>query len=80
MFYCLDNPLKPVWVGGNIVATVVYCLCLFYWMWIKDNNDLNPMESFEDARVIHLSLGTVIFYSLFLLERIGMLILDCLHC
>ena len=34
LFYSLDNPLKKVWVYGNILATVVFCSCLFNWLYI----------------------------------------------
>ena len=34
LFYSLDNPLKKIWVYGNILATVVFCSCLFNWLYI----------------------------------------------
>jgi hypothetical protein len=39
IFYSLQNGMKTVWVIGHIVATFVYCACLFYWLWIFENND-----------------------------------------
>ena len=31
--------MKKVWVIGHIVANFVYCGCLFYWLWIIENNE-----------------------------------------
>ena len=41
IFYCLDNPLKKIWVYGNWAATIVYCVLLFKWLWIIQNNEHN---------------------------------------
>jgi hypothetical protein len=76
MFYCLDNPLKKIWVYGNIVATIIYSLCLTYWLWLIEYNEPNSHGNREDAKVLHLALGSVIFYVIFLIERVGTYILD----
>lgn len=79
IFYCLDNPLKKAWVYGNIVATAIYCCCLFRWLWIIQNNAHNNNGRLQDAEALHLSLGSFIFYTLFLIERVGMFILNTFH-
>ena len=71
IFYCLDNPLKKVWIFGNILATIVYCIFLFYWLWIYSNNEFNYKGVKEDIKVLNLSLGSYIFYAIFLIERVG---------
>lgn len=76
MFYCLDNPLKKIWVHGNMAATIVYCVLLFKWLWIIQNNEHNSKGRLQDAQALHLSLGSFIFYSLFLIERVGMYVLN----
>lgn len=76
MFFCLDNPLKKIWVYGNLAATVVYCVCLVDWLWIIETNETNAQGKKEDAKVLHLALGSVIFYVIFLIERVGTYILD----
>ena len=79
MFYCLDNPLKKIWVYGNILSTIVYCLCLIDWLWIIENNEKSKAGNREDAKVLHLALGSVIFYVIFLIERLGTYLLDLFH-
>ena len=76
MFFCLDNPLKKIWVYGNILSTIVYCMCLSYWLWIMHSNENNKQGKREDAKVLHLALGSVIFYVIFLIERVGTYMLD----
>ena len=76
MFFCLDNPLKKIWVYGNIISTVIYCMCLSYWLLIIHTNASNSAGKREDAKVLHLALGSVIFYVIFLIERVGTYILD----
>ena len=76
MFFCLDNPLKKIWVYGNILSTIVYCMCLCYWLWIMHSNENNKQGKREDAKVLHLALGSVIFYVIFLIERVGTYMLD----
>ena len=71
IFHCLDHPLKKVWVFGNIISTVIYCVLLFYWLWIVEYNDHNYTGLKEDIKVLNLSLGSFIFYSIFLIERAG---------
>jgi hypothetical protein len=68
--------MKKVWVIGHIIATFVYCACLFYWLWIFENNDKTGMGLKEDSKIIHLSLSSFIFYAFFLVERVGNYVLD----
>ena len=75
VFFCLDNPLKKVWIFGNILATIVYCFFLFYWLWVMSNNEKNYQGFKEDIKVLNLSLGSYIFYSIFLIERVGQYLL-----
>lgn len=79
MFYCLDNPLKKIWVYGNLASTVVYCFCLLYWLCIIHYNENNVTGRREDRKALHLALGSVIFYLMFLLERVGTYLLDLFH-
>lgn len=79
LFYCLDNPLKKMWIFGNLAATVIYSICLVYWLCIIQYNELNDTGRREDAKVLHLSLGSIIFYLMFLLERVGTYLLDLFH-
>lgn len=80
IFYSLNNPLKKIWVLGNCFATVIYCLCLFRWLWIIEYNKNNKTGKIEDAEALHLAIGTSIFYAIFLIDRIGSYVLDIFHC
>ena len=71
IFHCLDHPLKKVWVFGNIISTLIYCVLLFYWLWIVEYNQHNYTGLREDIKVLNLSLGSFIFYAIFLIERAG---------
>ena len=51
-------------------------MCLIDWLWIIENNETNSRGNREDAKVLHLALGSVIFYVIFLIERVGTYILD----
>ena len=71
LFFCMDNPLKKMWIFGNLASTVIYSICLCYWLCIMQYNEHNDTGRREDANVLHLSLGSIIFYMMFLLERVG---------
>ena len=79
IYYSLNNPLKKIWVLGNCFATVIYCICLFRWLWIIENNAQNKRGKIEDAEALHLAIGTSIFYAIFLIDRIGSYVLDIFH-
>ena len=76
IFYCLDSPLKKVWVFGNVLATIIYSFLLFHWLWIMSNNETNYQGVKEDIKVLNLSLGSYIFYAIFIIERVGFYLLD----
>ena len=71
VFYCLNNPLKKVWILGNCGATLIYSICLYRWLWILQTSD--------NAKALGLAMGTFIFYAIFLIERIGTYILSISH-
>ena len=79
LFYSLDNPLKKVWVYGNLVATLIFSLCLFWSMWILQNNEKNRVGKKQDKAVLNLAFGSSVFYLLFLIDRVGCYILDLFH-
>lgn len=60
-----------MWIIGNLLATVIYSCCLFYWLLILETNENNHAGIQEDAKLIHFSLSSFIFYCLFLIERVG---------
>lgn len=76
LFYFLDNNQKKWWVGGHLVASILYSLMLFYWLWIMHNNENNLSGKREDEKILHLSLSSFIFYSFFIIERVGLYVLD----
>mmetsp|Transcript_5040 Transcript_5040/g.7576 ORF Transcript_5040/g.7576 Transcript_5040/m.7576 type:complete len:324 (-) Transcript_5040:79-1050(-) len=80
LFYFLDTTQKMIWFVGNLVSTIIYCICLLRWLWIIETNHRNEKGRREDAKAVHLALSTFIFYSIFLIERMGTYILDIVHC
>ncbi len=72
----MDNPTKIIFIWGNIISTIIYCISLFYWLYIIENNSNNLEGKIEDAKAFHLAIGSFIFYALFLLDRVGTYILD----
>jgi hypothetical protein len=71
LFFCLDTQFKKFSSYGNLFATLVYCTCLFYWIWILNSAEKPDYESKEVKNAMRLCLGSCIFYSLFLIERFG---------
>lgn len=45
-------------------------------MWIMHNNANNSLGKREDEKILHLSLSSFIFYCLFIIERVGVYVLD----
>ena len=39
LFYMLDNPMKKLWVYGNVFSTIIYCIFLVYWLYIAQYNE-----------------------------------------
>ena len=76
VFYCLDHHMKSVSVYSNLLSTLVYCSCLFYWLTKSEINARSKVGNYEDVQLIHLSLGSIIFYFIMLIERVGMITLD----
>ena len=79
VFFNLDNPVKKVMIMSNMGATIIYCICLFRWLWIIEKNENTDEGSKQDAKALNLSLVSLIFYLFFLIERIGSYILNIIH-
>ena len=72
----MDNPMRKYWVLTNVLTTILYSTALFYWMWTKENNATNLKGFVEDEIMIHLSMGWLISYFVFLTSRTGQLVHD----
>lgn len=79
VFYNLDDPIKKVMNVSNIGATIIYCICLFRWLWIIETNEHNNLGTKQDAKAVNLALVSLIFYCLFLIEKVGSYILNVIH-
>jgi len=76
LFYFLDNKQKKWWVAGHLLASIIYSVLLFYWLWVMHNNENNSEGMKEDEKILHVSLSSFIFYAFFLIERVGLYVLD----
>ena len=76
LYNFLDNSQKKLWAIGHLVASILYSIMLVYWLWIMGNNENNSSGKREDEKILHLSLSSFIFYCLFMIERVGIFVLD----
>ena len=76
MFYLMNNPMRKVWVGSNVVTTILFSCAFFHWMWKTETNSSNLKGFVEDEINLHLSMGSMISYLVFLTSRTGHFVHD----